>query len=100
MHIATTKEGDNPRHSRHVPDTKRVQDGYLTPRTSGWHVTAMKKMRPCNPRTSGRGTMASNDEAASRATGDWPQVRSGPLMTGGILIGIGAAIALAGNSMR
>jgi hypothetical protein len=43
--------------------------------------------------------MASNDEAASRATGDWPQVRSGPLMTGGILIGIGAVIALAGAAV-
>ena len=53
-------------------------------------------MRPCNPRASGRGTMASNDEAVLSATGDWPQVRSGPLMTGGILIGIGAAITLAG----
>jgi hypothetical protein len=43
--------------------------------------------------------MASNNEAASRATADWPQVRSGPLMTGGILLGIGAVVAVAGTAV-
>jgi hypothetical protein len=32
----------------------------------------------------------------SQGTGNWPQVRSGPLMVGGILIGIGAVVAMAG----
>jgi hypothetical protein len=47
--------------------------------------------------------MASNNEAADQATGQatasWPQVRSGPLVTGGILIGIGALVALAGAAV-
>jgi len=43
--------------------------------------------------------MTSNDEAASRATAGWPQVRSGPLMVGGILIGIGAVAAIAGAAV-
>jgi cytochrome d ubiquinol oxidase subunit II len=34
-----------------------------------------------------------------RATADWPQVRSGSLMAGGILIGIGAVAALAGAAV-
>jgi uncharacterized membrane protein YedE/YeeE len=42
--------------------------------------------------------MANNDNAAP-ATENWPQVRSGPLMTGGILFGIGAVIALAGAAI-
>jgi hypothetical protein len=40
--------------------------------------------------------MAYDDTAADLQTGNWPQVRSGPLMVGGILVGIGAVIALAG----
>jgi hypothetical protein len=32
-------------------------------------------------------------------TGAWPQVRSGPLIAGGILIGIGAMIGLAGAAI-
>jgi hypothetical protein len=44
---------------------------------------------------SGRGAMA--DAAAdSQPTGSWPQVRSGPLIVGGALIGVGVAVALAG----
>jgi hypothetical protein len=37
-----------------------------------------------------------NDTTDSQPTGAWPQVKSGPLITGGVLIGIGAVIALAG----
>ena len=40
--------------------------------------------------------MAYDDATDSQPTGNWPQVRSGPLMVGGILIGIGAVVALAG----
>jgi hypothetical protein len=46
-----------------------------------------------------RDTMASNNEAGSRATDNWPQVRSGPLVAGGILIGIGAIVAMAGAAV-
>ena len=35
----------------------------------------------------------------SQPTGNWPQVRSGPLVTGGILIGIGAVVAMAGAAV-
>jgi hypothetical protein len=37
-----------------------------------------------------------NDDATDQPTGNWPQVRSGPLLAGGILIGIGAVVAMAG----
>lgn len=40
--------------------------------------------------------MANDDTAAGLSTLNMPQVRSGPLMVGGILIGIGALVALAG----
>lgn len=40
--------------------------------------------------------MASGGETGGRAGTDWPQLRSGPLVAGGILIGIGAAVAMAG----
>lgn len=40
--------------------------------------------------------MANDDTAADLPTTNWPEVRSGPLMAGGILIGIGAVVALAG----
>jgi hypothetical protein len=40
--------------------------------------------------------MAYDDTAVDLPTANWPQVRSGPLMAGGILVGIGAVIALAG----
>jgi hypothetical protein len=39
--------------------------------------------------------MTSNEEAAG-LTVDWPQLQSGPLLAGGILIGIGAVAAFAG----
>lgn len=37
-----------------------------------------------------------NDETAGQLTANWPEVRSGPLVVGGILIGIGAVVAMAG----
>jgi hypothetical protein len=37
-----------------------------------------------------------NDATDSQPTGAWPQVKSGPLIAGGVLIGIGAVVALAG----
>ena len=40
--------------------------------------------------------MANNNAATRRPAMDWPQVDSGPLMVGGILIGVGALVALAG----
>ena len=40
--------------------------------------------------------MAYDDETNSQVGGNWPQVRSGPLVVGGILIGVGAVVALAG----
>jgi hypothetical protein len=40
--------------------------------------------------------MANHNEVTRQAAAEWPQVKSGPLMTGGILIGVGALVALAG----
>jgi hypothetical protein len=40
--------------------------------------------------------MAYDDATDSQPIGNWPQVRSGPLVVGGILIGIGAVAAMAG----
>jgi hypothetical protein len=37
-----------------------------------------------------------NDSTDSQPDGAWPQLQSGPLIAGGILIGIGAVVALAG----
>jgi len=42
------------------------------------------------------GAMAYDDTTDSQPAGNWPQVRSGPLVMGGILIGIGAVVAMAG----
>ncbi len=39
---------------------------------------------------------SSNSQPNSQPSRTWPEVQSGPLVTGGVLIGIGAAIALAG----
>jgi len=49
--------------------------------------------------TSANGVAASDDTAVEVAAGNWPQVRSGPLMVGGILFGIGALVALAGMAV-
>ena len=40
--------------------------------------------------------MTNDDTAAGLPVGNWPQVRSGPLMAGGILVGIGTLVVLAG----
>ena len=40
--------------------------------------------------------MAYDDVTDSQPAGNWPQVRSGPLVVGGVLIGIGAMVAMAG----
>ena len=40
--------------------------------------------------------MVRDHASDSRPTGNWPQVRSGTLVVGGILIGIGAVAAMAG----
>ena len=46
----------------------------------------------------GRDAMANNN-AATRSAMNYPQVRSGPLMVGGILFGVGALVALAGAAV-
>ena len=43
--------------------------------------------------------MAYDDTMDSQPAGNWPQVRSGPLVMGGILIGIGAVVAMAGAAV-
>ncbi len=43
--------------------------------------------------------MAYDDITDSQPAGNWPQVRSGPLMLGGILIGVGAVVAMAGAAV-
>jgi hypothetical protein len=43
--------------------------------------------------------MAYDDTTDSQPAGNWPQVRSGPLVVGGILIGIGAVVAMAGAAV-
>jgi hypothetical protein len=40
--------------------------------------------------------MAYDDTTAELPAANWPQLSSGPLMVGGVLIGIGAVVALAG----
>jgi hypothetical protein len=36
------------------------------------------------------------NDVETQSAGSWPQVNSGPLITGGILLGIGAVVAFAG----
>ena len=40
------------------------------------------------------------DQTGSQPNGAWPQVRSGPLMIGGILVGVGAVVAFAWRPSR
>lgn len=40
--------------------------------------------------------MANNGDSASLLAEDWPEVRSGPLIAGGILIAIGTVVAMVG----
>jgi hypothetical protein len=37
-----------------------------------------------------------NTATDNQATGTWPQLSSGPLIAGGVLIGVGAVVALVG----
>src|SRR5579862_4105132 len=39
------------------------------------------------------------NDVDTQSAGSWPQVNSGPLITGGVLIGIGAVVALAGMAV-
>jgi hypothetical protein len=39
------------------------------------------------------------EDETRQSTANWPQVRSGPLVVGGILVGIGAALAVAGMAV-
>ena len=43
--------------------------------------------------------MANEDETAGGLVADWPELQSGPLIAGGILIGVGAVLALAGAAV-
>jgi hypothetical protein len=43
--------------------------------------------------------MARNNMMARRQAAGWPELRSGPLLTGGILAGVGAVLALAGAAV-
>ena len=40
--------------------------------------------------------MTDNEDTAGLLSGDWPEVRTGPLVAGGILIAVGTALAMAG----
>jgi hypothetical protein len=61
------------------------------------HTTSMRTLS-FSTQTSENRAMA-NDAAAAGQAGNWPEVRSGPLMVGGILIGVGALVALAGMAV-
>jgi hypothetical protein len=37
-----------------------------------------------------------NDQSNSQSSGAWPQLQSGPLIAGGVLIGIGAVVGMVG----
>lgn len=49
--------------------------------------------------TSENRVKANDATTAGLTPANWPQVNSGPLMVGGILIGVGALIALAGMAV-
>jgi hypothetical protein len=46
----------------------------------------------------GMGTMT-NDVSDSQPNGAWPQLQSAPLIAGGVLIGVGALVAIAGMAV-
>lgn len=79
---------------RHVGNTIR---SYASTSKEG-HITSMKTLS-FSTQTSENRAMAKDGTAAGPPTGNWPEVQSGPLMVGGILIGIGAVIALAGMAV-
>jgi hypothetical protein len=72
--------------SRHISGAK---DG---------HTTSMRTLS-FSTQTSENRAMANDATAVGQSAGNWPEVRSGPLMVGGILIGIGALVALAGMAV-
>lgn len=43
--------------------------------------------------------MANDDQTTGQLLENWPELRSAPLVTGGILIGIGALVALVGTAV-
>jgi hypothetical protein len=43
--------------------------------------------------------MGNEDETAGGLVADWPELQSGPLIASGILIGVGAIVALAGAAV-
>lgn len=47
----------------------------------------------------GEGAMANEYGTADRPAMNWPQLKSGPLVVGGILIGIGAVATIAGMAV-
>ncbi len=51
-------------------------------------------MQALRDNTTGTDAMASATN--SESAGNWPALQSGPLITGGVLIGIGAVVALVG----
>ena len=78
---------------RHVGNTVRSH----MPSSKEGHITM--KTLSFSTQTAGNRAKASDGTAAELPTGNWPEVQSGPLMVGGILIGIGAVIALAGMAV-
>ena len=67
------------------------------PSSKEGHITM--KTLSFSTQTAGNRAKASDGTAAELPTGNWPEVQSGPLMVGGILIGVGALIALAGMAV-
>lgn len=54
-------------------------------------------MKTLSYRTQTSGSGATYDDmAADLPSGNWPEVRTGPLMVAGVLVGVGALVALAG----
>jgi len=43
--------------------------------------------------------MTNDNETTRRPTTDWPRLRSGPFVVGGVLVGIGAVAAIAGAAV-
>jgi hypothetical protein len=54
---------------------------------------------PAQQTDTGQVIMTNANETTRRPTADWPRVRSGPLVAGGVLAGIGAVAAIAGAAI-
>lgn len=85
------------RQHRRVLQAMNTVSRYISGSGEG-HITSMETLQP-STQTSGKGAMANDDAAAGLPTANLPQVRSGRLMVGGILIGIGAIVALVGMAV-